>query len=257
MKNFSNANASLVCFQANPEAKLRIFCCPYVGGGIQVFRDWHKELASKDLEIYALQLPGRGMRLREPAFENMSAVVPEVVQAISPLIMNKPYIFFGHSMGSLVSFEAIRALRKEGKPEPNILIASGRRAPEIIDPDPPVHALPREKFIQELKRLNGTPKEILENEDFLDLILPTLQADFAVCETYQFEKAPPFHFPIHALGGLSDPKAPQKDMEPWGKHTLGNFELTMLEGDHFFLHGNSKCFFETMNGILEKVLREL
>jgi len=86
----------LVCPQRQLRAKLRLFCFAYAGGSAWVFRPWAKQLPS-DIEVCAIELPGRGQRLAEPALNHL----PTVIQALGPELlpyMDLPFAFFGHSM---------------------------------------------------------------------------------------------------------------------------------------------------------------
>jgi medium-chain acyl-[acyl-carrier-protein] hydrolase len=119
------------------------------------------------------------------------------------------------------------------------LFISGFRAPQLPDRDPPIHHLAEPEFISELRRLNGTPEAVLENKELVQLLLPTLRADFAAAETYQYTEDAPLDCSITALGGLEDPEATEADMTAWQLQTTNRFRTLMFPGDHFFLH-NSK-----------------
>ena len=162
-----------------------------------------------------------------------------LVQTIAPFLLpylDKPFAFFGHSMGALVSFELARLLHKEYKCSPSHLFVSGRRAPQVPDPDPPIHTLPNSEFLQELRRLNGTPEAVLQNDELMQLLLPTLRADFAVLETYVYTPQPLLDYPITAFGGLQDPEVCCEVLEAWRDQTRAAFSLHKFPGDHFFLH---------------------
>ncbi|MCI0529785.1 MAG: thioesterase domain-containing protein, partial [Nitrospira sp.] len=165
----------------------------------------------------------------------LSPLVQVIAQALFPYL-DKPFAFFGHSMGALVSFELTRHLRRQYRLGPVHLFVSGHHAPQIPDPDPPVHTLPEPAFLEELSRLNGTPKEVLEHTELMHLMLPTLRADFAVCETYTYTTEPPLDCPISAYGGLQDLEVSRDSLEAWQVQTRTSFSLRMFPGDHFFLH---------------------
>ena len=143
-----------------------------------------------------------------------------------------PYAFFGHSMGSLISFELVRYLRREGHdPGPVRLFVSGHRAPQLPDPDPPTHHLAEPEFIEELRRLKGTPEEVLQNAELLRLMLPLLRADFALCETYIYRPEKPLTCPITAFGGLQDDEVPRETLAAWHEQTYNSFKLRFFVGE--------------------------
>ena len=218
----------------SPQARLRLFCFPYAGGGASLFRTWSDGLPA-DVEVCPVQLPGRGTRLLEPPFTRLSPLIQALTEAIFPLL-DKPFVFFGHSLGALISFELARHLRKEYAVNPVRLFISADRAPQIPNRDPPTHSLPEGEFLAQLRRLNGTPREVLEDEELRQIMLPLLRADFAVYETYEYSTEPPLNCPISAFGGLQDHRVSRGDLEAWRDQTNVSFSLRMFPGDHFFLN---------------------
>jgi medium-chain acyl-[acyl-carrier-protein] hydrolase len=188
-----------------------------------------------EVEVCAVQLPGRDRRLREPPYTNVTDLVEAAAEALVPL-MQKPFALFGHSMGALISFELARFLRRHSHPLPSWLFVSGRRAPHIPDESPSLFDLPEAELIEELKKLNGTPKEVLENPELMQLVLPLLRADFSLCRTHEYLDEPPLDCPITALGGVDDQEVLPENVEAWRQHTKGSFYFRMLPGDHFFIH---------------------
>jgi medium-chain acyl-[acyl-carrier-protein] hydrolase len=242
-------------FQHNPEASLRLFCFPYAGGAAYIFRDWADHLPA-DVEIYPVQLPGRGTRMREASFVRVPDLVTALCQELLPYL-DKPFAFFGHSLGALISFELARKLSHDYQLEPLHLFVSGRSAPQMPDTRPDTYDLPEEEFVKELRRLNGTPAEVLEQPELLQLIIPTLRADFELCETYEHLTRPPLKCPITALGGLYDEDVPRERLEPWQEHTSASFSLRMLPGDHFFLHSAESMLLQILTLELQPVLSGL
>ena len=217
-----------------PEARLRLFCFPYSGGGASIYRSWSAALAP-DVELCAVQLPGRETRFKDPAATSMSGLVDQVVEGIGPLV-DRPFALFGHSFGALVSFETGHRLQSLGF-RPDHLFVSGRQAPHLTYPRAPIHQLGEDAFCDEMRRLNGTPEHVLSNPALLSLVIGILRADYTVCETYRFsEGRPRLECPLTAFGGTEDPETTVDDVAGWGQHTGGDFEARMIPGDHFFLH---------------------
>lgn len=197
------------------------------------FRSWSNSLPPT-VEVCPVELPGRGARLKVPPFTRLSPLVQAIAHAILPHL-DKPFAFFGHSMGALISFELTRLLRRDYSRSPVHLFVSASRAPQVPDPDPPIHALPEPEFLEELRHLNGTPKEVLENTELMQLLLPVLRADFAVIETYVYDPEPAQDFPITAFGGLQDNEVSCDALKAWREQTSASFSLQMLPGNHFFI----------------------
>ena len=231
-----NSRSWLPSLGKRPSGRLRLFCFPYAGGGASLFHPW-SELVSPEIEVCPVQLPGREARLSEQAFSQMDTLLDPLVDILLPYL-DRPYAFFGHSMGALISFELARTLRRKALSlQPLRLIVSGRRAPHLPNRHPPTYHLSEEDFIAELRRLKGTPEAVLQHPELLHFLLPFLRADFALCETYSYTPEPPLACPISAMGGLQDSEAPPEDIAAWNKQTINAaFKLRFFAGDHFFLH---------------------
>jgi len=217
----------------DPNTQLRLFCFPYAGAGALIFRKWSDGLPA-DIEVCPIQLPGRGTRLTEPPFTMLSCLVEALARVLDPLL-DKPFAFFGHSLGALIAFELARQIRRHHGVHPVRLFASAGRAPQIPHRTPPIHNLADKEFLAELRRLNGTPRELLDHEELMEVMLPILRADFALYETYLYSNEPPLNCPISAFGGVQDRRVSASDLEAWRSQTSASFSLRMFPGDHFFL----------------------
>lgn len=217
-----------------PEARLRLFCLPYAGGNASIFRAWGQRLPA-EVEVMPVELPGRASRFREPPLRRVDEAVEKLEAALSPLF-DRPFAFFGHSMGALLAFELARRLRRTGGPEPVALFVSARRAPHLPPEEDPVHGLPDGEFFERLRELNGTPEEALQHPELMQMLLPLLRADFELNETYEFAPGEALACAVAAMGGLGDPEVTREHLEAWRQHTSGPFSLRMFAGDHFYLN---------------------
>jgi medium-chain acyl-[acyl-carrier-protein] hydrolase len=215
-----------------PKASLRLICFPYAGAGTAVFRAWPGAL-NDTIELRVAQLPGRGGRLREDRFERMPPLIETLVENLRPLL-DRPFAFFGHSLGAIVAFETARVLRGCSL-APAHLFVSGKIAPQLPDPAPRIHELPDSEFLRELQKLNGMPQAVLDSKELLEIMLPVVRSDFSLLESYTYEAQAPLGCPITAFGGLQDPRTTEKGLGSWRAETTDSFDLVMLQGDHFFL----------------------
>jgi medium-chain acyl-[acyl-carrier-protein] hydrolase len=206
------------------------------------------------VELYCLQLPGRGSRWGEAPYARLIPLVQAVASALLPFL-DKPFAFFGHSMGSMIGYELARELRKRGAVSPAHFFVSGGPAPHVREKKPPVHGLPDLEFVQHLRKLNGTPPHLLQDEELLDLMLPVLRADFAICETYAYTPEPPLECPISVFGGIRDGEISKDDLESWREHTSGNFFLQMFDGDHFFIQSARAHVLQELSKKLHAILQ--
>ena len=236
-------------------ASLRLFCFPYAGGDAFSFRSWPEQLPSA-VEVCPIELPGRGMRIKESPFTQLHLLVEELAQSLLPYL-DKPFVFFGHSLGALVSFELSRFLRRIHACSPTHLFVSGYCAPQISYSISPIHTLPDTDFLEELRRLQGIPEVALANEELMQLLLPVLRADFAIFETYIYQPESPLNCPLTALGGLQDPSVSREMLEAWQKQTKADFAIQMFPGNHFFIRTSQSLLLQFLAQTLNRITSQM
>ncbi len=208
-----------------------------------------------EIEMVAIQPPGREMRIREPAYEDIDMLVDALAEEVIPLL-DRPFVFFGHSMGAYVALLLARHLRQAGMPQPSRLIVSARRAPSLPETEPPLHPLGDDAFVAEIRRrYGGIPDEIMQHPDLLRLLLPCLRADVSALERHICRAEPALACPILALGGASDPGVPISALDPWRLETNAQFSLRVFPGGHFFLQTARPQLLQTVNDALLTDLR--
>jgi medium-chain acyl-[acyl-carrier-protein] hydrolase len=230
---------------SNSRARLRLFCFPYAGGGSSVFRCFPEHLP-RGVEVCPIQLPGRESRWGEPPFTRMPRLVDSLARTLPPYF-DRPFAFFGHSLGAFVAFELARELRRTKAPAPLHLFVSGARAPHIPDPAPHIHKLPDAELLQQLLDYNGIPPAILEKDEYVQLFFPILRADFELYETYAPLPPDPLDCPISAFAGLQDRKAGAAAVAAWKAHTRAAFTFHVFPGEHFFLFSHQKSALEAVS----------
>lgn len=226
----------------------RLFCFPFAGGGTAPYRAWIEALKTK-AEVCPVRLPGRESRLLEPAIDNMEELIDALLKQITPFL-EKPFAFYGHSMGAAIAFELTRALRRAGLPEPRALYVSSARAPQFrlgheSQPNPADAAL-----LDQLRRLEGIPAGILNNPELMRVVLPALRADTRLYRNYIYQPEPPLSIPIHAFGGQADPNVTQEHVAAWKEQTIGTFTQTELPGGHFFIQSAQAEFLAALAAVL-------
>jgi medium-chain acyl-[acyl-carrier-protein] hydrolase len=230
---------------------VRLVCLPFAGGGAGAFRTWADALPLT-VEVCAVQPPGRETRFREPPYARLAPLVAALADVLPPLF-DVPVVLYGHSLGALAAFELARELRRRGGPVPAQLIVSGRVAPDVPPRPRPLHTLPGAEFRAELRRLNGTPAAVLDNDELMAAFLPVLRADFAAHETYEYREEPPLDCPILAVTGAADTLAPPDQLDGWRRHTRAAFEARVLPGDHFFLQTQRAALLQLLTRVLEPI----
>jgi medium-chain acyl-[acyl-carrier-protein] hydrolase len=246
MKN--NMSNKWVLFpRPNPAASLRLFCFHYAGGSAQTFHNWPAHLPPS-VEMGAIQLPGRGHRLGEPHARRLAPLSRIAAQELLPYL-DKPFVFFGHSLGALLCFETARSLRRENRLQPDHLFVSATEAPHRRLEES-LSGLPKNALVKRLREFNGAPEEALENDELMDLMLPTIRADFELCETYEYHPEPLLECPMTIYGGLEDHEVEVGRLAAWSEMTLGTCEIRMFPGGHFYIDSSRASFLQTFAGDL-------
>lgn len=224
--------------------RLRLFCFPYAGGGASIFRPWAGILPDA-IELLPVQLPGRETRFTEAPLASLAEVVAGLADAIAPLL-DRPYATFGHSLGTLVSYELILELRRRGLPLPAHVIMSGRGAPHIARHRCQSHRLPDAEFIEDLRSMRGTPEEVLNDAELMRLMLPVLRADFAMADGYELEERTLLPGRMSVYGGLADLDIPRANLQAWQEYCAHPITLRMLPGGHFFLNSSRPMLLQAL-----------
>lgn len=217
------------------QQQARIFVFPYSGSGTSGFYQWAQTFRESGIDFMAIQLPGRENRLKEKPIADLSMLLEKLLPAITALL-DKPFVFFGHSLGALIAFELCRALRRQGLPLPQHLFVSAFRSPELSNPNKKLHHLATPEFIAGIREYGGTSEQVLVNREMMDLFLPMFRADFSLHETYQYRHESALACPITALMGTEDPFVRPEYMLNWRNQTHANFQQIQYPGKHFFLH---------------------
>lgn len=226
------SGAWLARYRPIPAARSRLFCLPFAGGTDATYRAWPDSLPA-DVEVCGVCLPGRDARRREPPHARLSTLVPALADALAPEL-SRPFSLFGHSMGACIAFGLARELRRRGARAPELLVVSGRRAPQLPERDP-WHALPTAALVERLRRLGGTPEVVLREPELMAMFLPVIRADLAVVEAEPYQDEPPLGIPIVALGGESDERCRPEELAAWRAQTTSSFSSSMFPGGHFFV----------------------
>lgn len=233
-------------------ATSNLICFPYAGAAAAWCMPMFDEL-DQGINVYSLQLPGRGSRFNEALMEDMQDIVKEALQAIVPL-MRKPTVFFGHSMGARIAYETAHHLRALGYPEPRHVICSASPPPGTSSVTHPKHQMSDPELLQHIKEMEGTPKQIIENKEFMDLLLPILRADYKVIETYQLPSRQKLRCSASVFYGDSDVALLKNDLASWEALFSGCVDEMKFNGGHFYFENG---FSELVRQINLKVKRAM
>lgn len=226
------------------DPRARLVCFPHAGGAASSFHTWGRRL--EDVEVLAVQYPGRQDRLDEPPAERMDELVAPIAAALRA-DGDRPLALLGHSMGAAVAHEVARALERDGH-EVAHLFVSGRPAPGTREPVR-VHERGDDALLEDARRLSGS-EGALADPAMRELALPSLRADYRLIETYEPPSSGPLAAPITACIGDRDPEVTREEALRWEEQTDGAFAMRVFAGDHFYLFGAEAELAETVGTAL-------
>lgn len=224
-----------------PAAHFRLFVFPHAGSGASYYHFLARAMKEDPVELHLVQYPGREMRVKETPLTSMDAMRSTLREELKPLFDDKPFAFFGHSMGALTAFELTRELQASAGPLPRHLFLSGRQAPHIPGPVLDVPKLDDATFLDAVgRRYNALPAELLANREILEIVLPSLRADFTLMERYTHREAPPLSVALTLLNGKEDPWIDENGLRGWERHTTHPVHQHAFAGGHFYLPAAAK-----------------
>jgi medium-chain acyl-[acyl-carrier-protein] hydrolase len=246
-----NDSALIYIPKPNPSALIRLVCFPYAGGSSSTYLSWQRYFHT-NIEIAVVQLPGRGIRSLEKPYESMAELVKHVFLAMEKLPF-RPSIFFGHSMGACVAYEVTLMLHRFGYPLPFQFVASGSIAPCVSRTKLQTYSLPDDEFVAKISELNGSSKEVLQNCEMMQYILPALRADFKIIETYRNRSRFAIPTRVCVIAGEDDEIA-LPEIEAWFTLFDERNDLKWVSGGHFFIDTNRDAVLKVLSELIEGYL---
>ena len=219
-------------FHPAPDSAVRLVCLPHAGGSASFYFPLSKALAP-EVDVLAVQYPGRQARRQEPGIGSLPELADRIFEVIRHLD-DRPLALFGHSMGAVLAYEVALRMQDAGLPTPVRLFASGRRAPSR-DRLERLHLGSDEQLLDEVRRLGGPHAALLADPEIVEVIMPVIRGDYRAVENYRHEPGRSLQCPVTVLTGDSDPRVSIGEAAAWEEHTTGPTELQVFPGGHFFL----------------------
>lgn len=234
---------------------VKLFCIPYAGGLASAYYKWNN-LLNDNIILYPIELSGHGRRISNPLYNCLDDAVEDITKFIvTHLSDGDYYMIFGHSMGSILTFEVIHKLIKQNK-DGGLIHAffSGRKPPQISG-GKKIHHVDKETFIKEVLLLGGTPEEVFRDQVLCDLVMPILRADFKMLENYEYkEHEKRLFINSSILYGNNDINTPKVDMQAWSCQFSKDCDFYEFQGGHFFINESQSDIISLINTIVLKYI---
>lgn len=215
------------------QQKIDLFCFPYAGGMANFYKEWSNFLP-KIISVKPIEYPGRGTKSKQLCLQRLCQLLDVLEKEITPKIQG-PFAFFGHSLGSIVSYELAKRLKMTISRIPICLFLSACPPPRKVMSITSINRLDDSHFIKEVESLNGIPRELVSDPEFLTSFLPIIRADFGLLDDYQPDLKDKIDSPITVFGGEQDPFVNAEDLQSWSNETTGSTSMHVFPGDHFYL----------------------
>jgi len=221
---------------------MNLLCIPYAGGNRYSFSRLLKYFPDH-YNIVVLEFPGRGERTEEALLTNTSDLVEDAYRQALPF-MDRPYAIYGHSLGGLIGFLLARRIVANKLPAPLHLFVTGTTGPSHRE-NKIISRMPKQEFIDQMRRYKGMPDEILNNSELMSYFEPILRSDFQASETYEYEKGGTLDIPISVAIGTEDDLDPE-GVEAWSQESTGPVDIYRYPGNHFFIFDHAESITKLM-----------
>ncbi|MES2733190.1 MAG: SDR family oxidoreductase [Bacteroidota bacterium] len=231
----------------NPKATIRLFCFHDAGGSSMLYQGWEQYLDATT-ELVLVELPGRGRRVKEQAYTDMKSFVKDFVPMLAAK-SDKPFVFFGHSMGGAFLFEVTRELRKQNLPMPVKLFVSSTPWLGSYDKEQVDYQLSEMELIQRFPHLSH---ERIADMELQQLLVTMLRSDLQLLTNYHYQADAVFNIPIIALHGDQDARVKAAHLAGWQTETQESFQLITRNGGHRYIEHDAPFLAQLVNKELIK-----
>lgn len=211
-------------------------------------------VAPTDIETILVELPGRGARFCEPFDTDFRALCARLAEGVLAW-SDKPAVLFGHSMGGNIAYEVAGLLQERFSRSPEALVVSACHPPGCLDGLPRTERATDLELLAQLRHYGGTPAEVFQSPELLDIVLTVLRQDLALLGTVPRASREPLDCPIVAFGGAADTSVSEFELRRWGEFTLRGFVQTTFPGGHFYLTEDARQVFNVLSQILNGARR--
>jgi len=216
---------------------LKVLYLPYAGGSAQLCSAWKRYLGDEFVMI-PIELAGRGSRFKDAFYTDIDEALNDLIDVIKVAVDNEPYVIMGHSFGALLVYELYYKLQEANYRLPEHLFFSGSLPPNRRRFEDKIYNLSDIEFINEIMRFNGMEREVLDNKDLMQIVLPILRADFNLLDMYEFrEKSNKITKNVTVMYGND---MTYNGVQAWSELSENKVDFYHIDGDHFFIKKNTQ-----------------
>ncbi len=225
--------------------KLRLFCFPYAGGNASMYYPL-KDKIGEEIELVAVQLPGRSERMFEEAYTDMDALVEKLYRQIAPML-HEPFALCGYSMGGVIVYALTKKIEKFSQYRPEFSIISATKPMALLNQSTK-HTLCDDGLIDMLREHKASPEEVLESKELMALVLPTIRADYQLIETYKVENGPALETQLVLFNSEED--MDKETICLWQEYFKNEAKYVGFEDGHFFIRTQTEKFIKEIRTLV-------
>jgi surfactin synthase thioesterase subunit/acyl carrier protein len=214
----------------NENASFRLFCFHDAGGNASLYHSWPERLGSQ-VELISVELPGRGRRMNEQPYSDLNQLISDLKPVLLPLL-DKPFMFFGHSMGGLIAFELARELRRSNQTQPIKLFISSTPGLTTYTKREVDHTLSNDALTEMFPHLD---KKTVDDDELHQLLVDLIRTDLRLLNNYTYEKEQPLTIPLIVMHGDNDDRVKPEQAEKWCTETRESCKVISRPGGHRYI----------------------
>lgn len=231
----------------NDKEKIRLLMLPYAGGSGLYYSHWKKYL-DDHIKIIPIELPGRGLRFKEPLCNDMNEIIDCIWASVKTEIVQGQYALFGYCVGTLIAYELFKRVRKEKLPDPSHCFLCAYPAPDVPRKDKSLAETTEEELVAEWIQGSRISREQLEKKSYLKSIYEVWKADCAMIDKYHFSgEKEKFSCNITLVNGNRETLYTQEELASWRSFSTANCTSIIVDGAHDFMKTNESALIEIIN----------
>jgi len=246
MQETKGSGSWLLRLTKRQKPAMKLICFHDAGGSSALYENWVDGL-DEEIELVAVELPGRGFRVNEQPLQDMESVVEALTEAIAKEVGDEPFAFFGHSMGGAIQFEVLKKLRKQNLALPENIFTSSTPALFAYDRSTLDGSISEDQLVKKYPHLS---KANITDEAWRQSLIQILKADLQLIGHYEYQREAPFELPIIALRGVEDDGVVVEQIRAWNEETTGSFEWIERPGGHRYIVNDTEFITNLINETL-------
>lgn len=227
---------------------MTVFTLPYAVGNSTAFTKfkWYLERNLDNVTVINLDYPGHGTRFTETLCKKIEDIARDMY-----IQMNRNeqfqlgnYSIVGYSMGSIVCHEILQILKRNKKSMPKCVLFMACDAPGFEPLFTDCLSYDTDDVKRILRTEGGTPKEVLECSELIEVLKDIVRCDYFAIETYRtnLDSVDENTFAetnFYVIRG-NEETYDERLLHRWDSFYGGKIVYRTLPGKHFFLFENGE-----------------